>query len=109
MLVDTLVSIQGTPLPLNYVSAQQVNAVVPHSRTSTSPNAPLQILIQRGTILSQPVYVTVATSQPTISGSPGAVTDSPSNYPASPSYTVSTTAPALAEDMIVIYCLGWAQ
>jgi uncharacterized protein (TIGR03437 family) len=105
-LVDTQVSIQGTPLPLYYVSGQQVNAVVPYSLSSTSLNAPLQILIQRGTILSQPVYVNVAAAEPTMLGSPGAVTDYPLNYPASPSYAVSATTPAHTGDTIVIYCLG---
>ena len=106
MLVDTTVTIQGTPLPLYYVSGTQVNAVVPYSLGNNSLNAPLQILVQRGNTLSQPVYVTVTTAEPTIYGDVRGITDYPSNYPASPPYTVSAGTPAHAGDIIVLYCLG---
>src|SRR5271157_2250007 len=106
MLVDTTVTIQGVPLPLYYVSDLQVNAVVPYSLGNNSLNAPLQILVQRGDTLSQPVYVTVTTAEPTIYGGPGGITDYPSDYPASPPYTVSASTPAHAGDIIVLYCLG---
>src|SRR5271157_2726352 len=105
-LVDTTVTIQGIPLPLYYVSDLQVNAVVPYSLGNNSLNAPLQILVQRGDTLSQPVYVTVTTAEPTIYGGPGGITDYPSDYPASPPYTVSASTPAHAGDIIVLYCLG---
>jgi trimeric autotransporter adhesin len=105
-LVDTLVTIQGIPLPLYYVGQTQVNAIVPYSLSITSLNAPLQMLVQRGAILSQPVYVNVAAAEPVLLGSPGAVMDYPSNYPASPSYTVSGSTPAHAGDTLSIYCLG---
>src|SRR5271157_4225867 len=106
MLVDTTVTIQGVPLPLYYVSDLQVNAVVPYSLGDNSLNAPLQILVQRGDTLSQPVYVTMTTAEPTIYGGPGGITDYPSDYPASPPYTVSASTPAHAGDIIVLYCLG---
>ena len=104
MLVDTTVTIQGTPLPLYYVGDTQVNAVVPYSLSSNSLNAPLQILVQRGTTLSQPVYVTVAAGEPTIFSGGNAVTA----YPASGGapYIVSSANPAHAGDTIVLYCLG---
>ena len=108
-LLDTLVTIQGTSLPLYYVAPNQVNAVVPYSLTSTDLNvlnAPLQILVQRGTLLSQPVDVHVATAEPTLLGNSGAVTGYPANYPASPPYTVSASTPANRGDTILIYCLG---
>jgi uncharacterized protein (TIGR03437 family) len=111
MLVDTTVTIQGIPLPLYYAgntppTPAQVNAVVPYSLSSNSLNAPLQMLVQRGNTLSQPVYVTVATAEPTILGTPGAITDYPSNYPANPYYTVSASMPAHVGDTILLYCLG---
>ena len=104
--MDTAVTIQGTPLPLYYVGQTQVNAVVPYSLSSNSLNAPLQMLVQRGNTLSQPVFVTVATAEPTIFGGPGGITDYPSNYPASLPYTVSASMPAHAGDTIVLFCLG---
>jgi uncharacterized protein (TIGR03437 family) len=102
--VDTQVTIAGKPLPLYYVSDTQVNAVVPYSLTNNSLNAPLQILVQRGNTLSQPVYVTVATAEPTIYGGGNAVT----SYPASGGlpYIVSANSPAHAGDTVVLYCLG---
>jgi uncharacterized protein (TIGR03437 family) len=105
-LVDTTVTIQGVAMPLYYVGPTQVNAVVPYGITGNSLNAPLQIVVQRGNTLSQPVYVTAATAEPTILGSAGAITDYPANYPASAPYTVSATAPAHAGDTLVLYCLG---
>ena len=105
-LVDTQVTIQGVSLPLYYVGASQVNAVLPYAITGNSLNAPLQIVVQRGDTLSQPVYVTVATAEPTILGSAGAITDYPSDYPASAPYVVSATSPAHAGDTLVLYCLG---
>jgi uncharacterized protein (TIGR03437 family) len=106
MLVDTTVTIQGVPLPLYYVSGAQVNAVVPYSLGNNSLNAPLQILVKRDDTISQPVYVTVATAAPTIYGDLRGITDYPSDYPASPPYTVSASTPAHAGDIIVLYCLG---
>ena len=105
-LVDTTVTVAGIPLPLYYVSDTQVNAVVPYALSSNSLNAPLQILVQRGNTLSQPVYVTVATAEPAVLGTPGTITDYPSNYPANPYYTVSASMPAHAGDTILLYCLG---
>jgi uncharacterized protein (TIGR03437 family) len=105
-LKNTTVFIQSTSLPLYYVSDTQVNAVVPYSLGNNSLNAPLQILVKRGDTISQPVYVTVATAEPTIYGGPGGITDYPSDYPASPPYTVSASTPAHAGDIIVLYCLG---
>ena len=65
-----------------------INAVVPYSLTTTSLNAPLQILVQRGNTLSQPVYVTVATAEPTIFSGANAVT----SYPASGGSPYAVTA-----------------
>jgi uncharacterized protein (TIGR03437 family) len=103
-LVDTQVFIGLRPLPLYYVSDTQVNAVVPYSLANNSLNAPLQIVVQRGNTLSQPVYVNVATAEPTIYSGGNAVT----SYPASGGspYIVSATSPAHAGDTLVLYCLG---
>ncbi len=105
-LKNTTVFIQSTSMPLYYVSDLQVNAVVPYSLGTNSLNAPLQILVKRDDTVSQPVYVTVATAEPTIYGDLRGITDYPSDYPASPSYTVSASTPAHAGDIIVLYCLG---
>ena len=103
-LVDTTVTVAGIPLPLYYVSDTQVNAVVAYGLSSNSLNAPLQMLVQRGNTLSQPVYVTVATAEPTIYGGPNAVVSHPASG-ASP-YIVSSANPAHGGDIIVLYCLG---
>jgi uncharacterized protein (TIGR03437 family) len=81
-----------------------VNAVVPYSLSSNSLNAPLQMLVQRGNTLSQPVYVTLATAEPTVYGGPNAVVSYPASG-ASP-YIVSSANPAHGGDIIVLYCLG---
>jgi uncharacterized protein (TIGR03437 family) len=104
-LVDTQVFIGLRPLPLYYVSDAQVDAVVPYSLTNNSLNAPQQILVQRGTILSQPVSFNVATAEPTILDRLGGVTDY-ANYPNGTYYTVSASTPAHVGDTIVLNCLG---
>ena len=89
------------PLPLYYVSPGQVNTVVPFG---VSINAPLQLLVQRGFTLSQPVAVNLASTAPVLLGGGGAIAD----YPAGggPWYTVTANAPAHAGDTLVLYAVG---
>ena len=89
------------PLPLYYVSPGQVNAVVPYE---VQTDTPLQLLVQRGSTVSQPVQVNVAAAGPVLYGGPGAVTDYPSKGGAF--YAVTASAPAHAGDTLVFYCLG---
>jgi uncharacterized protein (TIGR03437 family) len=102
-LVDTQVTIGLQPMPLYAVSDQQVKAVVPYSLTQ-SLNAPLQIVVQRGTTLSQPVDVTVATAEPVIYSGDKAVTSAPAD--GGMPYIVTQDNPAHIGDTITIYCVG---
>jgi uncharacterized protein (TIGR03437 family) len=103
MLVDTTVTIQGLSMPLYYVGAGQINAVVPYEISGNSLNAPLQMLVQRGNTLSQPVSVTVATAEPVIYGGGNAISATADGITW---YVVSPSSPAHVGDYIVIYCLG---
>ena len=88
-------------LPLYYVSPDQLNAIVPYE---VQTNTPLQLLVQRGSTVSQPVEVNLAAAQPVLLGGDGAITDYPSNGGAP--FSVTSTAPAHAGDTLVLYCLG---
>jgi uncharacterized protein (TIGR03437 family) len=60
-LADTQVLLGGVPLPLEYVSDGQVNALIPRN---LDPNTQHQIVVQRGGTISVPLDVTVADVAP---------------------------------------------
>ncbi len=66
-LPDTLNGTQfflgGKPLPLLYAGSGQVNALIPQN---LNPNTSYQLVIQRGSTLSVPAFLTVAEYQPGI-------------------------------------------
>ena len=53
----------GKPLPLLYAGSGQVNALIPQN---LNPNTSYQLVIQRGSTLSVPAFLTVAEYQPGI-------------------------------------------
>ena len=100
----TQVLMGGQPLPLRYVGLGQVNAQVPFGLAT---NTQQQLVVQRGTTLSVPQDVVVASAQPGIytqdaSGSgPGIIVDATQSY-----QLVTVQTPASAGDVLVIYCNG---
>jgi uncharacterized protein (TIGR03437 family) len=103
LLGDSQVMFGDSLLPLQYVSASQVNALVPFGLT---PNTNQHLLIQRGTTVSVPFDVTVAEQQPGIYAADatgkgqGAIINAITGVLADPN------VPVHVGDFISIYCSG---
>ncbi len=101
-LNGTIVTMQGKALPLRYVSDTQINALVPYDVVS---NTQQQILVQKGSTLSIPQYVTVADAQPAVytqdqSGSgAGSITNAANQL-------ITPANPAHIGDTVIVYCNG---
>ncbi|HXP63259.1 MAG TPA: hypothetical protein VN829_22350, partial [Dongiaceae bacterium] len=103
-LGNTAVVIGGQLAPLQFVTQGQINALVPYG---VSMNTQQQILVQRGVTYSQPVSVDVAPAQPQIfragGVNPGIIVAVKSD---GTQFLVSSSSPASAGDVLVIYCAG---
>jgi uncharacterized protein (TIGR03437 family) len=115
-LADTQVFVSGTttggastgllPLPLYYVSQNQLNALIPYE---VSVDTSLQLLVRRGNTYSVPVQIDMASTQPAVfslsgaPGSPGVISVYPSN---GKPYLAGPNTPAHVGDTIVVYCSG---
>jgi adhesin/invasin len=62
-LLTTQVVLGGVNLPLVFVSAGQINALVPYG---LKPKTSYQVIVQRGTVISTPETVAVLDSQPAV-------------------------------------------
>jgi uncharacterized protein (TIGR03437 family) len=102
-LGDTQVFFNDRPGVLSHVDPGQVNVIVPYY---VSVHTTIQIRIQRALTLSDPVAVDVADAQPSVLQDSGAA--NVVAYPANQSapFQVSSSAPAGAGDVLVLYCLG---
>jgi uncharacterized protein (TIGR03437 family) len=100
----TQVLIAGKPLPLRYVSPDQINVQIPFNLPINSTQ---QLVVMRGAAISVPQDVVVAAAQPAVytqdsSGTgAGAIQDANNNFA-----LVTTGNPAKAGDVVVIYCNG---
>ncbi len=92
LLGSTQVILGGRKLPLQYVSAGQINAVVPYD---VPANSTQQVIVINGTAISVPEQVLVAGAQPAVF----AVTKPDSS-------NVDTNNPAHVNDVLVIYAAG---
>src|ERR1019366_4392092 len=106
VLGNTQVLLGGRPMPLYFVSNQQIDAVVPYD---VAPNSLQQVILQTGTAYAQPETVAVSAAQPGVfsqdqSGTgPGAILgQKPGGIPA-----LNTAAnPASVGDALLIFCTG---
>lgn len=104
-LAGVQVLLEGTAIPIFYVSPTQINAVIPFG---VPLRQSLQFTVQNGGVPSVPVTLTAITAIPGIfttnqTGSgQGAIVDAPSGQVA------DSTNPAHQGDFISIYCTGWA-
>jgi uncharacterized protein (TIGR03437 family) len=102
VLGGTEILLGGQPLPLQFASDLQINAEIPYQ---VPVNTQLQLQVRRGTALSVPQSITVASAQPAIftqdqSGrGQGAIVNTNNMI-------VDPGAPATAGDTVVIYCTG---
>jgi uncharacterized protein (TIGR03437 family) len=101
-LGNTNVIIAGQTVPLFYASPGQINAVVPFGLNT---NTAYSVLVQRDSALSSPFAVNIADAQPGafLSGGSAIVEDYRGTDPA---FLVTSSAPAQAGDVLVIYCAG---
>src|SRR5262249_47518421 len=88
----------GMQVPCDYVSATQLNAIVPYA---VNPNAPQYLLVQRGLTYSVPALINVAVAQPSLFS---VITGYPAN--GGGPFLVTPSAPAQAGDTVVLYCTG---
>jgi len=91
-LGSTQVILGGKKVPLQYVSAGQINAVVPYD---VPANSTQQIIVINGTAVSVPEPVLIAPAQPAVF----AVTKPNGSL-------VDASNPASANEVLVIFCAG---
>jgi uncharacterized protein (TIGR03437 family) len=96
----------GRPLPLQFATSGQINAIIPYD---VPANETQQLIVVNGPAYSQPEPVIVAPAQPAVfttdaSGKGvGIVVDV---QPDGSQFVVTSSNPASAGDAIVIYCAG---
>jgi uncharacterized protein (TIGR03437 family) len=105
-LGSTSVVVSGMQLPLLYVSAGQINVLIPYD---LALNAPHQLLVLRGGAISVPAPITVFDSEPAILATNGGGSgqgvifkvDAQGN-----SLLADADNQATAGDVLVMYCVG---
>jgi uncharacterized protein (TIGR03437 family) len=108
-LGDTVILITGGPgigllkMPVLLASEQQANGIVPDI---VLPNTIHQIYVRRGRVRSQPVYVTVAVSQPAVFLAQPGVSQQGHIYNASNRTLAGPGSPTSAGDIIELWCSG---
>jgi uncharacterized protein (TIGR03437 family) len=95
----------GEELPIFYVSATQINVVIPYD---LMPTAQYQLLVQRGSAISVPVPISILAAQPAILSTNGSGSGQGDIYRISGtnSTLADSQSPASAGDALVIYCAG---
>jgi len=105
-LGSTTAIVAGQALPMLYVSASQVNVLIPYN---LAVNAPNQLIVQRGNAISVPVPIAVFDSQPAILATAGNGMGQGHIYTvnsAGAQILADANAPATAGNAIVIYSVG---
>jgi uncharacterized protein (TIGR03437 family) len=100
-LNGTQVLLENQPVPILYASNGQINVQVPYE---TNVNVPQHLVVQRGSAVSGPFSIQVASVQPAIflasTAGQGIIVNAANNVIAAPGAAVH------AGDTIVIYCTG---
>jgi uncharacterized protein (TIGR03437 family) len=105
-LGTTIVLVSGVPVPLLYVSENQVNVFIPYELAVNSPH---QLTLVRGNAASVPVPVTVLDSAPAILSIAATGEGQGHIYKVDNSgaqILADAKSPASAGDVLVIYCVG---
>jgi uncharacterized protein (TIGR03437 family) len=103
-LGSTQVVLGGRPLPLQYTSDGQVNAVIPYD---IPPNSTQQLIVTNGPALSVPETIVIATAQPAVfAQGDGSGVVFGVKKGATAQILVDKDHPVSAGDAIVIYCAG---
>jgi uncharacterized protein (TIGR03437 family) len=105
-LNGTQVLLGGSPVPLYFTSAGQINALIPYN---TPTNTSQQLLVVNGNSFSVPEAVTFSDGGPGVftvdSSGQGSAIVQAFKSDGTP-YTLSTSTPASAGDVLVIYANG---
>ena len=102
----TQVLLAGRPLPLQFASAGQINAIVPYD---IPINTTHQMIVQRATSYSVPESVNIAMAEPavfTVDGSGKGAALLAGTHADGTQFTVSADNPVTEGDTIVISCAG---
>ena len=105
-LSDTQVLLGGKPMPLVYVSPQQINAVVPFG---VPLNTIQQLIVIHNGVYSPPETLVVAPAEPAAFSQDQSGSGAGVIFVVKPDGTQflnTSTAPASAGDSLVIYCTG---
>jgi uncharacterized protein (TIGR03437 family) len=105
-LGDTQVQMGAQLLPLNYVSATQVNALVPYGLT---PNTSLGVTVFRGSVPSVTAQITVGEATPGIFTVNQAGTGQGAIFNGATNVLADSNGPVSAGDVITIYCTGLGE
>ena len=103
LLADSCLSVNGTPIPMMYVSGSQINAQLPFS---ASGNATLVLRTPGG--ISQGLNVTIQPNAPSVfrSGTAGPATGIPTVVRLANNTLVTPSNPIHQSDEIIIYATG---
>lgn len=104
-LADTQVLIAGQPVPLQFVSEGQINAIIPYD---IPVNTQQQVVIRRGLTITVPEPVTIAPAQPAVftvdstGKGQGIVVDTSFRV-------VNAGNPAAEGDALIVLCTGLGE
>ncbi len=102
-LEEVQVIMSGRRLPLFYASPKQLNAVVPEDLPANTVH---QLVVRRGSALSQPVAVNVAPAQPALFGA-GSGRALAVAARGNTQFTVTPESPAQRGDVLILYGSGF--
>jgi uncharacterized protein (TIGR03437 family) len=103
-LGDTTVILNGEELPLLFASTGQINAILPYD---LPVNTTQQIIVQRGSSISIPQPVVIATAVPAVFTQNGAGTGAALyNLYTSNGTPLADNSPVSAGDVVVLYAAG---
>jgi len=108
-LATTSVILKGTLVPLVYVSANQINALVPYQLPT---KAKYQIIVQRGMTLSSPETVAIFDSQPAVFTTDQSGKGQGHIYIVGSDGTQTLAAPAspaTTGDVLTVYCASLGE
>ena len=104
-MAGTTALVAGIPLPLHFTSDGQVNAIIPYG---VADNTVQQLIIQRGTTVSVPEPLVIATSEPAVFTATGMGSGQGHVYVATVDGPILADAsrPAKSGEALVIYATG---
>ena len=100
------VTLNSTPMPVQFVSSNQVNVQIPWSMAPTDPKSPAQLVVTSGGQASAPASVAIVSSAPTVFefGGQAIAVNPDGSLAAAPSIIPGiNTRPAKIGDSLIIF------